>query len=821
MKVNTALCFVAAGISLRLLAHTRTSLKARIVNGLTIAITAIALLTICQYVLGWNLGIDELIFSERVSSATSHPGRMGVNTAVNFGLTGAALWLLNRQERQPPRPQRVRVDTIAIAQSLALIVGAIALQAVVGYAYNVRMFYQFSSLTTSMALHTALGFVVLAVGMLALRSDRGWMRSLTADLLGGDIARRFIPTAIVLPVVVGWLILQGVNAKLYDPNFALSLMSMSLVAISLGLIAKNAGIINCIDYDRIRSSEERLKLALQGARQGTWDFDLQTQELVWDDRCKEMFGLAPATGVNYDSYLAAVYPDDRQRVADAVEIAIRDCGEFAQEYRTIHSDGKSHWILTQGRYLCDPAGELCRMSGTMMEIAERKQVQLNERFLYELTRRLRLISDADEQQDEAARSVGEYLRVDRATWFRVDWSKRLATVDRDWYQAGLESHVGVYAIADFLPPAMQVALFAGESVAIADVHTDPSLVPHLAAYQQLGLQAFANIPCFNENQWVATLHVHTEQVRNWREDEIALLQAVAAQIWPTIEQTRAVQALRAQEEQTRAAQATIRRQLGEIEAIYQAAPIGLCFVDTDLKYVRINERLAQINGASVAAHIGHTLREILPELADDVEQIYRQVIESGEPIVDLEVSGTNPAQPSVLRAWISSFYPQTDAENRTIGVNTVVQEITERKRQEAERELALAALRVSERKFSAIFNQTFELMGIVSLDGVLLEVNQAALDSIAAQESEIVGKHFWEAPWWHTEQLQHQLRDAIVTAASGQFIRYEVEFPNSSGGVSSTDFSLKPIFDEAHRVVTILAEARDITEQQAALRERK
>ena len=128
---------------------------------------------------------------------------------------------------------------------------------------------------------------------------------------------------------------------------------------------------------------------------------------------------------------------------------------------------------------------------------------------------------------------------------------------------------------------------------------------------------------------------------------------------------------------------------------------------------------------------------------------------------------------------------------------------------------------MSERKFSAIFNQTFELMGIVSLDGVLPEVNQAALDSIAAQESEIVGKHFWEAPWWHTEQLQHQLRDAIVTAASGQFIRYEVEFPNSSGGVSSTDFSLKPIFDEAHRVVTILAEARDITEQQAALRERK
>ena len=592
-----------------------------------------------------------------------------------------------------------------------------------------------------MALHTALGFVVLAGGILALRSDRGWMRTLTADLIGGDSARRFIPTAIVLPLVVGWLILQGLNANLYDPNFAMSLMSMSLTAISLGLIAKNAGIINGIrSDDRMRSSQERLKLALEGARQGTWDFDLQTQELVWDDRCKEMFGLAPATGVNYDSYLAAVYPDDRQRIADAAQIAIRDGGEFAQEYRTIHSDGMSHWILSQGRYLCDPAGELCRMSGTMMEITERKQAQLNERFLYELTRRLRLISDADELEDEAARSVGEYLHVDRATWFRVDWSKRLATVDRDWYRAGLESHVGVYAIGDFLPPAAQVALFAGDSVVIADIHTDPSFEPYVAADRQLGIQANVWIPCFNENRWVASLTVNTQDVRSWRDDEIALLQAVAGQLWAaTIEQTRAVAALRAQEEQTRAAQAIIGQQLIEIEAIYQAAPIGLCFVDTDLKYVRIDERLAQIDGASVAAHIGHTLRELLPELANDVEPIYRQVIESGEPIVDLEVSGTNPAQPDVWRSWISSFYPQTDAENRTIGVNTVVQEITARKLREA-------ALRSSERKFSAIFNQTFELMGILSLDGVLLEVNQAALDSIEAQESEIVGKSFWEAP---------------------------------------------------------------------------
>ena len=144
----------------------------------------------------------------------------------------------------------------------------------------------------------------------------------------------------------------------------------------------------------------------------------------------------------------------------------------------------------------------------------------------------------------------------------------------------------------------------------------------------------------------------------------------------------------------------------------------------------------------------------------------------------------------------------------------IAHDITERKQSEA-------LLRESERKFSAIFDQTFELLGIVSLDGILVEVNQAALDSISAFASDLVGKYFWDTPWWHTPQLQQQLQAAIATAASGRFIRYQVEFPNPAGGVSITDFSLKPVFDETSQVVTIVAEARDITAQQTALAELK
>ncbi|WP_295620252.1 PAS domain-containing protein, partial [Chamaesiphon sp. GL140_3_metabinner_50] len=159
-----------------------------------------------------------------------------------------------------------------------------------------------------------------------------------------------------------------------------------------------------------------------------------------------------------------------------------------------------------------------------------------------------------------------------------------------------------------------------------------------------------------------------------------------------------------------AQQATIQQQLGEIESIYQMAPVGLCFVNTDFRYVRINEQLAIINGLSVAEHIGRTFWEILPELVETIEPLYRQVMESGQPIFDLEVSGSTPAEPGVERYWLASYYPQPDLSGRVMGVNAIVQEITDRKRSEAAR---LSA----EQERDRFFTQSIDLLAIGNFDG--------------------------------------------------------------------------------------------------------
>ncbi|NJK58005.1 MAG: PAS domain-containing protein [Pleurocapsa sp. SU_5_0] len=134
----------------------------------------------------------------------------------------------------------------------------------------------------------------------------------------------------------------------------------------------------------------------------------------------------------------------------------------------------------------------------------------------------------------------------------------------------------------------------------------------------------------------------------------------------------------------------VQQQLAQIEAIYATAPVGLCFLDRERRYIQMNERLAEINGLPVSEHLGRTVREILPELADIQEPIFEQVFQTGQPILDVEVQGTTPAQPGVERYWLANYYPLTGVNEQPLGINITVLEITDRKQAEQERDRILA-----------------------------------------------------------------------------------------------------------------------------------
>jgi PAS domain S-box-containing protein len=136
------------------------------------------------------------------------------------------------------------------------------------------------------------------------------------------------------------------------------------------------------------------------------------------------------------------------------------------------------------------------------------------------------------------------------------------------------------------------------------------------------------------------------------------------------------------EQALRAGEQTARRQLAEIQAIYDSAHVGLCVFDLDLRYLRINQRLAEINGIPAADHIGKTVRDIVPDLAPLAREIVDRIFQTGQPVLDIEFSGTTAARPDVQRYWVEQWLPLKDAEGNVVAINVSAEEVTERKQAE-------------------------------------------------------------------------------------------------------------------------------------------
>ena len=156
---------------------------------------------------------------------------------------------------------------------------------------------------------------------------------------------------------------------------------------------------------------------------------------------------------------------------------------------------------------------------------------------------------------------------------------------------------------------------------------------------------------------------------------------------------------------------------------------------------------------------------------------------------------------------------------RRVGERTaeLVKVNAELRKEVEERRQAEEALKEGERKFRAIFDQTFQFMGLLTVDGRLIEGNRIALQFSGVQESEVMGKPFWETPWWtHSTELQETMRAAVKKAASGEVVRFEPTHFSADGSLHCMDFSLKPLMDEAGGVAFLIAEARDINERKQA-----
>jgi len=131
-----------------------------------------------------------------------------------------------------------------------------------------------------------------------------------------------------------------------------------------------------------------------------------------------------------------------------------------------------------------------------------------------------------------------------------------------------------------------------------------------------------------------------------------------------------------------------------------------------------------------------------------------------------------------------------------------------------EKILAQKEMLSSQMLLSAMLDNSFQFQGLLTTDGVVIDVNKASADFIGVDKKAVVGCKFWETPWWsHDPILQSRLKAAIRRAATGESAHFEVTHLNASGGKHVIDFTLKPAYDDAGSVVYLIPEGHDITDR--------
>jgi hypothetical protein len=340
------------------------------------------------------------------------------------------------------------------------------------------------------------------------------------------------------------------------------------------------------------------------------------------------------------------------------------------------------------------------------------------------------------------------------------------------------------------------------------------------------------------DQPFGVLGAHTTKRRTFTEDDTNFLQAVANVLSTAIERKKTEEKLQQAHDrleievaqrtaelrktneqlqtelserqaalrERKRAEALLQESEERFRSAFENAAIGMALVATDGRWLRVNRSLCEIVGYCESELLATTFQAIThPDDLDTDLDYVRQMLNDEIRYYEMEKRYFHK-QGHIVWILLSGSLVR-DTQGKPLYFIAQIQDITKRKRAEQ-------ALRDSERRFRAIFDQTFQFIGLLKLDGTLLEANQTALDFGGISHADIVGRPFWEARWWTISiETQNQLKDAIACAAKGEFVRYEVDVLGRGDTVATIDFSLKPVLDETGNIILLIPEGRDISDR--------
>ena len=232
-----------------------------------------------------------------------------------------------------------------------------------------------------------------------------------------------------------------------------------------------------------------------------------------------------------------------------------------------------------------------------------------------------------------------------------------------------------------------------------------------------------------------------------------------------------------------------------LSALFEDAPVGLALIDPALRFAMVDPTLAAVNGVPVEDHLGRRVTDVLPEIGDDAVAVLRRVLETGEPLRDVEITGRTPASPE-LRTWVEDFHRVRTPSGEVLGVVAVLSDVT--------------ALRRSERRLRQLIDSLFSFVALCLPDGTLVEANRTAVRAGGLATADVIGRKLWETSWftWDDDVVQ-RTRTSVLEGQLGRTSRFELEVRMAHGTIL-VDYQLVPVVEDGV-VVALVPSATDIT----------
>ncbi|KAA5609716.1 hybrid sensor histidine kinase/response regulator [Rhodovastum atsumiense] len=519
------------------------------------------------------------------------------------------------------------------------------------------------------------------------------------------------------------------------------------------------------ELEALRQSERRLRRLERAARLAAIELDLgdPLAEAAVSGKFAELWGLRSGDRRDLATLLRRVHPADRSPLAATLGRLALSGGSIDTEIRLLAVDGGILWMAIHGAAEPPPPGKGHRLVAACFDVTARHRAEdLARERLEEL------------EATYAAAPVGLCVLDVGLRYQRIN--ARMAEINGVPESAHLGRHID--EIVPDLAPAIEALLTrvtdTGEPARSLEINGETPAQPGVV------------------RTWLVNWFPHHDATGT-----VAGYSVTAEEI---TDRKHAEQALRASEAQFRTLADTVpgivfisdatgrtvftSRYLAELTGLVPAALQGEAWLQT--MHPDDHPRVIVARAAAIRAQRPYRLEYRLRR----ADGCWRWFSVRGVPHRDPD---------GVVTSWIGIATDVTDA--------VAAREALARKVH-----ASAVALGQTEARFRAIFDAQFQFTLLLSPDGRVLEANRAALEAGGLRIGDVIGRPFWETPWW-PDSTRPWLREAIAAAASGTLVHHEVELRGGDGGMLDVDFSLKPLHDpQTGQVLTLIAEGRDITE---------